>query len=313
MAALNPRYRTLLAILALIILPGLVMPSTFYYRIGALVFISAVAVIGINLLMGYAGQVSLGHAGFFAIGGYACAILPVRYGIDPLLAALIGVVLAGLLAFAVGRPILRLRGHYLAVATLGLGLLIGLVLTNEVWLTGGPDGMQVPRASVFGVRLRSAEHWYWISGAVLFLAAWIAANLFDSPTGRALRALRDSLVAAEVMGIRAARYKLIVFVLSAVYAAVAGAMLALFNGLVTPDNASFLHSVELVTMVVIGGMGSLIGSIVGAAVLVILPQVLTVFHEYETLLLGVLIILFMLFLRQGIAPGIAALFKRRPA
>ncbi|HRK25205.1 MAG TPA: branched-chain amino acid ABC transporter permease [Beijerinckiaceae bacterium] len=313
MSAISPRYRTLLAILALVILPGLVMPSTFYYRIGALVFISAIAVIGLNLLMGYAGQVSLGHAGFFAIGGYACAILPARYGTDPLLAALAGIVLAGLLAFAVGRPILRLRGHYLAVGTLGLGLLIGMVLTNEVWLTGGPDGMQVQRATVFGVRLRSAEHWYWISGTIMVLCAWIAANLFDSPTGRALRALRDSMVAAEVMGIRPSRYKLIVFVISAVYAAIAGTMLALFNGLVTPDNASFLHSVELVTMVVIGGMGSLIGSIVGAAVLIILPQVLTIFHEYETLLLGILIILFMLFLRQGIAPGLAGLFKGRRA
>jgi branched-chain amino acid transport system permease protein len=313
MRDLSPRYQILLIMLALVIIPGLVMPSTFYYRIGALVFISAIAVVGLNLLMGYAGQVSLGHAGFFAIGGYACAILPTRYGMDPLLAALVGIAFSGVLAFIVGRPILKLRGHYLAVATLGLGLLVGMVLTNEVWLTGGPDGMQVPRATAFGVRLRAADVWYWISGGLLTICVFLAANLIDSPTGRALRALRDSLVAAEVMGIRAARYKLIVFVLSAVYAALAGAILALFNGLVTPDNAGFLHSVELVTMVVIGGMGSLIGSVVGAAVLVILPQVLTVFHEYETLLLGVMIILFMLFLRQGIAPGIARLIQRRSA
>jgi branched-chain amino acid transport system permease protein len=298
----------LLITIALVVLPGLVLPSPYYFRVGALVFISALAVIGLNLLMGYAGQVSLGHAGSFGIGAYCTAILPAHYGWDPLLAAATGIALAATLAFVVGRPILRLKGHYLAVATLGLGILIAMVLNAEVAFTGGPDGMAVKRAAIFGMRLRTPETWYWISGGVLVAGVAFAFNLLDSPTGRALRALHDSEVAAAVLGIDAAYYKLVAFVTSSIYAAVAGAMLALFNGHITPDVASFLRSIEFVTMAVIGGLGSILGSILGAAVLVILPQVLTVFHEYETLVLGVMIILFMMFLRSGIVPSIAARF-----
>lgn len=303
----------LVATILIVVLPGLVLPSAYYYRVGALVFISALAVVGLNLLMGYAGQVSLGHAGPFAIGAYGTAVLPAQFGWDPLIGAAMGIVAAGLIAYAAGRPILRLKGHYLAVATLGLGMLITMVLNAEVWITGGPDGMQVARAVVFGTRLRSPQAWYWIAGILLIVGVAGALNLLDSPTGRALRALHDSEVAAEVLGIDAAGYKVVVFVVSSIYAAVAGAALALLNGHVTPDVGSFLRSIEFVTMAVIGGLGSILGSIVGAAVLVILPQMLTVFHEYETLVLGVMIVLFMIFMREGIVPGLASRLGARRA
>ncbi|ALK08259.1 branched-chain amino acid ABC transporter permease [Blastochloris viridis] len=302
---LSPATLIVLAAIAIVVLPGLVLPSAYYFRVGALVFISALAVIGLNLLMGYAGQVSLGHAGFFAIGAYGPAILPAQFGWHPLMAAFAGVVLAAALAFVIGKPILRLKGHYLAVATLGVGMLITLVLTAEVAITGGPDGMAVARASVLGAKLRTPETWYWICGVLLILGVVAAINLLDSPTGRALRALHDSEVAAAGLGVDIAGYKLLAFVAAAIYAAVAGAASALLNGHVTPDVGSFLHSVEFVTMAVIGGLGSILGSIIGAAVLVILPQALTVFHDYETLALGVMIVLFMLFLREGIVPGLA--------
>lgn len=296
----------LAAVALLVILPGLVLPSGFYFRIGALVWISAIAVIGLNMLLGYAGQISLGHAGFFGIGAYAVALLPTHFGVPTLIALVGGAVFSGLLAWLVGRPVLRLRGHFLAVATLGLGILVYMVLTNEVAWTGGPDGMTVPRLQLLGTRLRSPEVWYWISGATLVVAVLLAHNLLSSPTGRALRALHDSEVAARVIGIDAARYKLAAFTISAVYASVAGSYLALLNGHITPDSAGFLQSVELVTMVVLGGMGSLLGSIVGAAVLTILPQVLTAFQEYEHLALGLIIIFIMVFLREGLVPGLAS-------
>lgn len=300
------------AVLALLVIVlAFALPSAFYLRVAALVWISALTVIGLNLLMGYAGQVSLGHAGFFGIGAYAVAVLPVQVGVNPLLAALAGVVAAALLAFVVGRPILRLKGHYLAVATLGFGILVAMVITNEAWLTGGPDGMPVQRLTLFGLRVRGAETWYWITGALLVLGAWVAVNLVASPTGRALRALHDSEVAAGVAGIDVARAKLVVFVVSAVYAAVGGALLAMVNGFVTPDSANFLHSIELVTMVVLGGMGSVLGSVAGAAILVVLPQVLTSFHDYEHMLLGLLMMVIMIVLRAGIVPSLAALFSRR--
>jgi branched-chain amino acid transport system permease protein len=282
-------------------------PSAYYYRVGALVFIFALAVAGLNLLMGFAGQVSLGHAGFLGIGAYSVAIGPAHFGVPSWLCLFAGAALSAAVAFLVGRPILRLKGHYLAVATLGFGLLVAIVLTNEASLTGGPDGMAVPRLSVFGWSVRGSVVWYWVAGTTFVVGFVLALNVMESPTGRALQAIHDSEIAARVLGIDVARKKLTVFIISAVYASVAGSYLALFNGHVTPDVAGFLRSIELVAMVVLGGMGSILGSLVGAGLLVVLPQTLTIFHEYEQALLGLILIVFMIFLRRGIVPSIAAI------
>jgi len=281
-------------------------PSAYYYRIAALVFIYALAALGLNLLMGFAGQVSLGHAGFMGIGAYAVAIAPAHFAWPGWLGLLAGAALSGIVALAVGRPILRLKGHYLAVATLGLGLLVAIVFTNETRWTGGPDGMTVARLTLFGRTLSSAQSWYWISALAFVAAATLALNLVDSPTGRALRAIHDSEIAARVLGVDVGQKKLAIFVVSAVYASVAGSFFALLNGHVTPDVSGFLRSIELVAMVVLGGTGSVLGSLVGAAVLVVLPQALTVVHEYETMALGLVIMAFMILLRHGVVPTLAA-------
>lgn len=303
----------LLVLIASIAAAPALFPSTFYYEIGTSIFIASLVVVGLNILMGYAGQVSLGHAGFFGIGAYAMAIGPTHLGLPPMPSIFAGLGLTMLIAWLVGRPILKLKGHYLAVATLGMGILIAMVFTNEARFTGGPDGMPVPRLVLFGWTARGSVAWYWISGVTLVLATLLTVNLIDSPTGRALRAIHDSEVASRVLGIDVARYKLIAFVLSAAYAAVAGAYLALFDGLVTPGTAGFLRSIEFVVMAVLGGLGSVLGSIVGAALLTILPQVLTVFHDYEHIALGAIMIVFMIFLRAGIVPSLANLFRRSPS
>ena len=307
-ALLETRWLPALLLAAIVIILPLFFPSAYYYRIGALVFIYALAVVGLNLLMGFAGQVSLGHAGFLGIGAYSVAIGPVHFGAPSWLCLFAGALLSGAIAFVVGRPILRLKEHYLAVATLGFGLLVAIVLTNEAGWTGGPDGMNVPALTLFGWRARGSDTWYWIAGATFVGGFLLARNLMQSPTGRALQAIHDSEIAARVLGIDVARKKLIVFIISAVYASVAGSYLALFNGLVTPDVAGFLRSIELVAMVVLGGMGSIFGSLVGAAVLVVLPQALTMFHDYEQALLGLIVMVFMIFLRRGIVPSLAAAF-----
>jgi branched-chain amino acid transport system permease protein len=300
-----------IALAVLVAVLPLCFPSAYYYRIGALVLIFSLAAVGLNLLMGFAGQVSLGHAGFLGIGAYSVAIGPVHLGAPSWLSLLGGALLSGAIAFLVGRPILRLKGHYLAVATLGLGLLLAVVLTNEARWTGGPDGMSVPGLMLFGWGVRGAAAWYWIAGATFCCGFVLALNLMDSPTGRALQAIHDSEIAARMLGIDVARKKLAIFIISAVYASVAGSFLALFNGYITPDAAGFLRSIELVAMVVLGGMGSIVGSLVGAGVLVVLPQALTIFHDYEQTLLGLVIMVFMIFLRQGIVPSIAAAFAGR--
>ena len=320
---LSPLTATLLVLGLIVLLAPLFFPSAYYFRIGTLVFINGLAVIGLVILIGYAGQVSLGHAGFSGIGAYACAIGPAHFGLPPVLCILIGAALSASLAWLAGRPILRLKGHYLAVATLGFGILISMVLNNEAQWTGGPDGMTVEALGLkaalkaMGLKLKTSVVWYWFSGLVLLIGAWLALNLYDSPSGRALRSLHDSEVAASVVGVDVARYKLTAFVVSAVYASLAGSLLALFNKFVTPDIAGFLHSIELVTMAVLGGAGSVLGGILGAALLTALPQALTLFHEYEHLLLGLIMMLVMIFLRQGLLPGLQAALtatrRRRPA
>src|SRR5262249_19385187 len=195
-----------LALLAPVVLAlPLAFPSAYYYRVAALVFIFALAALGLNLLMGFAGQVSLGHAGFLGIGGYAGAIGPTGLGLPSWLALVAGAILSGLVALVVGRPILKLRGHYLAVVTLGFGLLIAIVLTNEAAWTGGPDGMPVPRLTLFDWRVRGSESWYWIAAATFIAGALLALNLADSPQGRALKAIHDSEIAASVLGVDVAR------------------------------------------------------------------------------------------------------------
>jgi branched-chain amino acid transport system permease protein len=301
----------LLALALVIAVLPLLFPSSYYFRVASLVWVSAFAAIGLNILMGKAGQVSLGHAGFFGIGAYAVAILPTHFGLHSLAAVLVGAALSALLAFLVGRPILRLKGHYLAIATLGLGVLIAMVITTESRWTGGPDGMPVSKLVLFGWRASGSDVWYWITGGMLLLGTWIALNLDDTPTGRAFRALHDSEIAARVAGIHVNRFKLQAFVIAAIYGSLAGSALAMMNGFVNPDQAGFLHSVELVTMVVLGGLGSIVGSIVGAAVLIVLPQLLTVFQEYEHFMLGLLIIVSMIFMRDGMVPMVRKLARRQ--
>lgn len=312
-ALLEHRLASVLAMAAVLAVLPLFFPSAYYYRVAALVLVFALAAVGLNLLMGLAGQVSLGHAGFMGIGAYAVAIGPAHLGLPSWLSFLLGAALSALTAFVVGRPILRLKGHYLAVATLGFGLLLAIVFTNEARWTGGPDGMSVPRLVVLGAPVRAADAWYWITAASFLVGAALASNLIDSPTGRALAAIHDSEVAARVLGIDAAKKKLAVFVISAVYASAAGSYFALLNGHITPDVSGFLRSIELVAMVVLGGMGSVAGSLVGAALLVVLPQTLTALHDYEHMVLGLVVMAVMIFLRAGIVPTLAGALAARRA
>jgi branched-chain amino acid transport system permease protein len=314
---LSPPAWTLLILLAVIVVAPLLFPSAYYYRIGTLIFINGLAVTGLVVLIGYAGQISLGHAGFAGIGAYSCAILPTHFGVPPVLSLIAGAAIAGGIAWIVGRPILRLRGHYLAVATLGFGMLIYMALGNESQWTGGPDGMTLQALGLkdlfhlAGFKPKTAVLWYWFTGAVLVAGALFALNLRNSATGRALRSLHDSEVAARVVGVDVARYKLAAFVISAVYASLAGSLLALFNRFITPDVSSFLYSIELVTMTVLGGASTVMGGILGAALLTALPQALTVFHDYEHIVLGLIMMIVMIFMREGLLPSLRGLLRRR--
>ena len=271
-------YNGLYLVIAILLVLPFVLPNSFYLDLAVRMAINAVIVLGLNLLIGFAGQISLGHAGFLGIGAYASAVLPTHFGWHPLLAMGAGAVATGILAALVARPIFKLKGNYLAMATLGLGIIISIALRNEAQWTGGPDGMPVPAMGLFGFELTNDKQWYWVVALLLSVSVWASLNLIDSPFGRALRALHGSEVASQVVGVDVVRYKVAIFVLSAVFASLMGSVTAHYVGFVSPNFADFFHSIELVTMVVIGGMASVYGSLVGAVLLTALPQALATFE-----------------------------------
>ena len=305
----NPYFGLYIVIAILLVLP-FVLPNSFYLDLVIRMAINAVIVLGLNLLIGFAGQISLGHAGFLGIGAYASAVLPTHFGWHPVLAMAAGAAVTGILAGLVARPIFKLKGHYLAMATLGLGIIINIALRNEAQWTGGPDGMPVPTMGLFGFDLSSDKHWYWVIALLLSVSVWASLNLIDSPFGRALRALHGSEVASQVVGVDVVRYKVAIFVLSAGFASLMGSVTAHYVGFVTPNLADFFHSIELVTMVVIGGMASVYGSLVGAVLLTALPQALATFEGWETVAFGSILMLCMIFMPKGLVPTLAAKFGK---
>jgi len=303
----SPRTGGLAALVGVIAVLPLALSNDYFYEVAILVGLNAIVCVGLNLLIGYAGQISLGHAGFFGLGAYGSAILSSRFDWPPLAALAAATVAVALVAYIIGRPILKLRGHYLAMATLGMGVIVSIVVATEDGWTGGPDGMPVPPLGLPGATLSGEGAWYCVVGILLVASVWLSLNLIESPTGRALRALSGSEVAAEVSGIDSARQKVLVFVISAVFASVAGSLTAHYSGFITPSKATFLHSIEFVTMVVFGGMASTYGAVIGAAVLTTLPQLLTVFKDYEMVALGAIMMGTMIFMPKGLVPSIGAI------
>ncbi|MDF1527486.1 MAG: branched-chain amino acid ABC transporter permease [Sedimenticola sp.] len=292
-------------------LPFIFPDNYFVTVVGVSAGLHAILAVSLNLLMGYAGQISLGHAAFFGMGAYTSAILTTRYGWNPWPTILVGLAFTGVIAYIVARPILKLKGHYLAMATLGLGIIVHIVIVQMGWLTGGPDGLgSIPTLSLFGWTVDTDLRWYAVIGTLLMLVIWLALNLIDSRSGRALRALHGSEVAAEMMGIDTAATKTGVFVLAALIASLAGSVFAHQQAFVSPGSFDFFFSIELVTMVVLGGMASTYGAVLGAIILTFLPELLVVFEDYEVMIFGAILMGMMIFLPQGLFIGFQDLLRK---
>jgi branched-chain amino acid transport system permease protein len=304
------RYKGLLILAVILAVLPWCLPNSFYFDVVIRIAINAIVVIGLNLLMGYTGQISLGHAAFFGIGAYSSAIMTSHYGWHGLSAMVLGIAVTGLLAFIVARPILKLKGNTLAMATLGLGIIISIAITNEAQLTGGPDGIGVGSFDLFGWSLSGDTTWYWIIAVILLLVVWAAKNLIDSPSGISLQAIHGSEIAARVAGVNVTAFKVRIFVISAMVASFAGSLYAHYVGFITPGVAGFFHSIELVTMVIVGGMASIFGSIVGAALLTLLPQVLATFEGWETVVYGLILMVTMIFMPKGLVPTLVRRFGK---
>jgi len=274
--------------------------TAYYTDVMIFVAIHSIIAAGLSLLLGYAGQISLGQAAFYGLGAYVSGLLTVQLGISPWLAMLTGMVLAGLLAYMVGVPALRLKGHYLAMATLGFGMIVYIVFNEYVSLTGGPSGFGgIPQLSLLGFTLDSTLSFYYFSWALALLVLLLSINIINSRPGRALRALHDSEKAAAAMSINIARAKVQIFVVSAVYGSLAGSLYAHFVSYVNPPPFDVFLSVKILMMVAIGGIGSIWGAYVGAALLTFLPEWLHFFQDFDVLAYGLILLLIVMFSPTG--------------
>ncbi|MDP3426954.1 MAG: branched-chain amino acid ABC transporter permease, partial [Humidesulfovibrio sp.] len=279
--------RWLCGLLVLLVLAPPVLGNNYYLTVLTMCCLNAMIAVGLSLLVGHAGQISLGHAGFYGLAAYTTATLSATLGVPVGLSMLSGVGLTSGVAALVGLPALKLKGHYLAMATLGFGVILSILFNETVEVTGGPSGFtDIPRLTLFGFEFTSDLAVYYFIVLVLGLVIWLSFNILHSRVGRALRALHTSEKAAQAMGIDIARYKLFIFVISAAFAGLAGVLYAHYLTFIAPASFGFLFSVELIVMVVLGGMTSIPGSIVGAFFLTILPEFLRAFESIEILLFG---------------------------
>lgn len=287
-----------LALTVLVLLLPIIISNAYYLRVVQDVAIFALLALGLNLIFGFTGQISLGHAAFYALGGYGAGILQTKAGVPLVIAWLAAVLLAMLVAWLISFPLLRLQGHYLALGTLAFGLIVSTLLVQLVPLTGGHDGILVPALTTLGEWL-SIRFPYVIIGTAV-VGYWLVRNITSGSVGRALVALRDDPAGAAALGIQVARYKTIVFVIAGGLAAAAGVLYAHHAQVVTPEVFGFQTSVQILLIVVIGGMASRLGSIIGAAAVIGLPEFLHSLEEAKNLTFALVVLAVLLFLPGGL-------------
>ncbi|MBW1770028.1 MAG: branched-chain amino acid ABC transporter permease [Deltaproteobacteria bacterium] len=269
--------------------------------------IYSILTIALCLLMGYAGQISLGHASFFGIGAYVSGIITTKYGINPWWCILMGMAVSAIVALIIGAPSLKLRGHYLAMATLAFCIIITIVFNENAAWTGGPDGLAfIPGIAVFGYPVDSIAKYYYLVWSFVLVTLLLSLNIIRSRIGRAMRSIHGSELAAGTMGVNVSRYKIWVFVFSAVLASVAGSLYAHYLNFVNPASFDLFVSIKLLIMIILGGMHSVWGAIVGAALISFLNyEWLHYFEEAEGMIYGLIILVIMIFLPNGLVsiPG----------
>ncbi len=299
------------ALVAALVLWPLLVPSYFVFLL-SLTLANAVVAIGLNLLSGYTHQLSFGHAGFLAIGAYIAALLTIHApGLPVIATLLLAGIATGAVGVGLGIPCLRLEGLYLTMATLAFGFVVSEVILNLDSITRGADGLRVPAPRLAGLLLGSDISRYYLIVTVAALLVVAAENLMRTRTGRAFLAIRESEIAAQSAGIPVAAYKTIAFGLSAFYTGVAGGLFAFTVGYLSPDAFDVFLSVDFVTMIILGGLGSVPGSIVGAALVTVLHDWLAAFQNFRPLIFGAILIACMLFMPGGIARALQPVFRRR--
>ena len=300
-----------LAVAALVALPWVVPQSSGLLSSLVITGILFIGVLGLDILMGYAGQVSLGQGGFMAIGGYTAAILAVKYGWPPLAGTAAGIVLSVLCALVLSLTTMRLRGVYLALATLAFGLLVDSLATGMMDVTGGPSGLVgIPAFSIGSISFASPLSMYYLVLMLMIALVLLLLGGVRSSFGRVLKAIRTDQMAAAALNIDVARYKVVAFAISAALASLSGSLYAFYFHYLAPEMVNTSRSLEMITMLVIGGEGTLVGSLVGVALLTLLPEIFQPFALYKRLAEGALLVLTFQYLPAGIYGSFAGWLSR---
>lgn len=293
-----------LFVLALIIaLVPVLTPTKLPYVLSVLSYcgIYVILAVGLDLLMGFTGQISVGHASFFAVGAYVSAIATTKYGLSPLAAMVLGMLISGGLAYLIGRPILALKEYYLAMATLALNEIILSLIIGLEHITGGASGLRdIPAYSILGISFGNPLSYYFLVWAIALTVIGVVLSIVNSSVGRALIAIHSDEIAAFASGIDCTEYKTRIFALVNIFASLAGSLYAHLMGFIAPDDFSVSTSVNLLVMIFLGGIGTVWGAVVGATFMKLLPEFTSYFLDYELLVNGAILVLVLLFMPKGI-------------
>lgn len=307
---MSDKIRWSLLLLLALVLP-LFVTNNYYLHVINLAGIYTLITLGLNLLSGYTGQVSMGQAGFFAIGTYTAALLALNFNMPFAVCAIAAIIVAGIFGMIIAVPAMRLSGAYLVLATVGFGEIVRLVILNWTPVTRGAAGLTgIPVLEVFGFKVLSEQSFYYFILFLVVLGFYIAYKLAHSKIGRTFSAIREDELAAEAMGVPVNRYKISAFVISALYAGLAGAVYGVFSGVASPDNFTFDDSVAFLCMSVIGGNRSIAGAFIGAFALTILSEALRALQTYRLILYGAILIYTVIYMPQGLI-GVMRSVKER--
>lgn len=298
------RLAWLLVTVGVLVLP-LIIGKGFYLNTMNFIALYSMVAIGLCLLVGYGGQLSISHSAFFAIGAYASAIFCLRFKLPPLVTILISQCVSAMVAWGIGAVVLRLKGHYLAIATLSFTIIVEVLVKEMTWLTGGLQGLSsIPSISLVGVLIDSDWRFYFIVWPVIMLLLLFALNLVDSRMGRIFRAIKEDEDIARLFGADVKKYKIKLFIISSVYASLAGSLYAHFVTFVSPVTGSIMFAFDIILVLAFGGFTLLWGAMIGVASLTFLNDYLTAFSDYKRAIYGLALVVIILFFPNGLLLGL---------
>lgn len=299
--SIKPIYLKLIAALLLVLLPFILEPiNSYLVHIAISIGIFAILSLSLNVIIGHAGIFALGHAAFYGIGAYSAALLMIRLELSFWVALPLSAMIAGIAGLIIGLPVIRLRGDYLAIVTLGFGEIVRMIFINWVPVTNGPMGLPgIPEPSLFGFTFQQKTEYYYLILILLMVTVFVLYRIVHSGIGLNMMSIREDETLANSIGINPVRYKLLAFVLGGFFAGVAGAFWASYITFVSPDSFRYLDSVNILAMVILGGVGSIPGAVLGAVIMVLAPELLRFVNEYRMLILGLAIVLMMIYKPTG--------------